>query len=118
MLAGLDATGLDPEAARLLERTLEDFRRSGVDQDDETRARVGAINRRLTEVGLEFSRVIRDDVRTVSVAPDRLAGLPQDWLGDPEFIQDDGDHPTDEGQVRLADDIADALRPVDPQLLG
>ena len=54
-------------AARLLEKTLDDFRRAGVDRDDATRARLAEINERLTELDQEFSRNIRDDVRTVRV---------------------------------------------------
>ena len=34
LFAALDPAGLDPTAARLLEKTLEEFRRAGVDQDD------------------------------------------------------------------------------------
>ncbi|MDH2412727.1 Zn-dependent oligopeptidase [Nocardioides sp. CER19] len=70
----------DPLAARLLEKTLRDFRRAGVDRSDEVRARLKEINERLTELGQEFSRVIRDDVREVRVTPERLAGMPEDWL--------------------------------------
>lgn len=101
VFAALDPAGLDPVAARLLTKTLDDFRRSGVDLDDETRARLAQINERLTEVGQEFSRAIRDDVRTVRVTPDRLAGLPQDWLDA---------HPVDdEGLVTVTTDYPDAL---------
>ncbi|HYF72964.1 MAG TPA: M3 family metallopeptidase, partial [Nocardioides sp.] len=79
VLAALDPGGLDEQAARLLEKTLDDFRRAGVDRDDATRARLAEINERLTLVGQEFSRNTRDDVRTVRVPPERLDGLPQDW---------------------------------------
>jgi thimet oligopeptidase len=89
VLVALDPSGLDDQAARLLRRTLDDFRRAGVDQDDGTRARLTEINNRLTEVGQEFSRIIRDDVRTVRVAPERLDGMPQDWL-DAHPVEDDG----------------------------
>ncbi|MCW2774035.1 MAG: Thimet oligopeptidase [Nocardioides sp.] len=101
VFAGLDAAGLDPVAARLLSKTLEDFRRAGVDLDDATRARLTEINERLTAVGQEFSRTIRDDVRTVRVTPDRLAGLPQDWLDA---------HPAgDDGLVTVTTDYPDAV---------
>jgi thimet oligopeptidase len=101
VFAGLDAAGLDPVAARLLTKTLEDFRRAGVDLDDATRARLTEINERLTVVGQEFSRTIRDDVRTVRVTPDRLAGLPQDWLDA---------HPAgDDGLVTVTTDYPDAV---------
>jgi Zn-dependent oligopeptidase len=80
VFASADADGLDPVAARLLDKTLEDFRRAGVDRDEAARARLAQINDRLTAVGQEFGRTIRDDVRTVRVPPARLAGMPQDWL--------------------------------------
>ncbi|GAB7003662.1 M3 family metallopeptidase [Nocardioides sp. AN3] len=79
VFAGL-ATPEDPLAARLLDRILRDFRRAGVDRDEKVRARLKEINERLTELGQEFSRVIRDDVREVRVEPERLAGMPEDWL--------------------------------------
>ncbi|MFC6343924.1 M3 family metallopeptidase, partial [Nocardioides hankookensis] len=75
--------------------------RAGVDLDDATRARLAEINERLTEVGQEFGRTIRDDVRTVRVSPDRLAGLPQDWLDE---------HPVgDDGLVTVTTDYPDSL---------
>jgi thimet oligopeptidase len=89
VFAGLDPAGLDEQAARLLAKTLEDFRRAGVDRDEATRARLTEINERLTIVNQDFSRNARDDVRTVRVTPDRLAGLPQDWL-DAHPAEDDG----------------------------
>ena len=73
VFAALDAAGLDAAAARLLDKTLEDFRRAGVDRDDATRARLTEINERLTELDQDFGRNIRDDVRTVRV-PRRAAG--------------------------------------------
>ncbi|MGB0100796.1 MAG: M3 family metallopeptidase [Nocardioides sp.] len=99
--AAADPTGLDPAAERLLTKTVDDFRRAGVDRDDQTRARLTRINERLTEVGQEFGRTIRDDVRTVRVAPERLDGLPQDWLEA---------HPAGEdGLVTVTTDYPDAV---------
>ena len=89
VFAGLDASGLDEQASRLMAKVLADFTRAGVDQDDETRARITAINERLTEIDQEFGKVIRDDVRTIRVVPERLAGLPQDFL-DAHPVDDDG----------------------------
>ena len=101
VFAAADPAGLDPVAARLLTKTLDDFRRAGVDLDDETRARLARINERLTEVGQEFGRNIRDDVRTVRVTADRLAGLPQDWLDA---------HPAgDDGLVTVTTDYPDSV---------
>lgn len=78
-LAGLDAAGLDPVARHLLEKSLRDFRRAGVDKDDATRARVQALQEELVRIGQEFGRNIRDDVRRLELAPAALDGLPADW---------------------------------------
>ena len=101
VFAPLDRAGLDPESARLLDKVLESFTRAGVDRDEETRARVAQINERLTEVDQAFGKVIRDDVRTIRVPPERLAGLPDDWLAV---------HPADgDGLVTVTTDYPDAI---------
>jgi len=101
IFAAVDPTGLDALAARLLDKTLLDFRRAGVDRDDATRARVKELSERAIVVGQEFSKNIRDDVRTVKVTPDRLDGLPQDWVDA---------HPAgDDGLVTLTTDYPDVI---------
>ncbi|MFC4785982.1 M3 family metallopeptidase [Nocardioides sp. MAHUQ-72] len=101
VLAALDPTGLDSRAARLLEKTLTDFRRSGVDRDDATRARLAEIDERVTALVQELGRTIRDDVRTVRVEPERLAGMPEDWLAS---------HPAgDDGLVAVSSDYPDSV---------
>ena len=101
VFAGLTVDGLDDQAARLLTKVLRDFTRAGVDQDDDTRARITAINGRLTELDQEFSKVTRDDVRTIRIAPERLAGLPQDFIDS---------HPADgDGLVTITTDYPDAV---------
>ncbi|KAA1427963.1 M3 family metallopeptidase [Nocardioides antri] len=101
--AALDGTRIeeDPLATRLLEKVRKDFRRSGVDRDEKTRDRISAIRDRLTELDQEFSKIARDDVRSIRVEPDRLAGLPQDWLDA---------HPAgDDGLVTVTTDYPDAI---------
>lgn len=79
VFAALDPAGLDADAVRLLERTLRDFRRGGVDRDEATRTRLSEIAARITVIEQDFSRNVRDDVRSIRVSPDRLAGLPEDF---------------------------------------
>jgi thimet oligopeptidase len=101
VFAALEPDGLDPQATRLLGKVLESFTRSGVDKDEETRARVAAINERITEIDQEFSKHIRDDVRSIRVTPDRLEGMPDDWLAA---------HPVDDdGLVTVTTDYPDAV---------
>jgi thimet oligopeptidase len=80
VLQALDVSGLDAAAQRLHEHVLRDFRRSGVDRPDDTRARLREISERLVVLDQEFSRVIRDDVRSVRLRPEQLDGLPQDFV--------------------------------------
>jgi thimet oligopeptidase len=80
VLAAVDPTGLDAEATRVLERTLRDFRRSGVDRDEPTRARLRELSERAVLLSQEFSKNIRGDVRSVRVRPEQLAGMPDDWV--------------------------------------
>ncbi|MBL8931720.1 MAG: Zn-dependent oligopeptidase [Kineosporiaceae bacterium] len=99
---GPDVAGpLDPEAARLLEHTLRDFRRSGVDRDEATRERIRVVRERIVEVGQDFSRTIRDDVRSIRLEPSRLDGLPHDWIED---------HPPDgDGLVTVTSNYPDSI---------
>jgi thimet oligopeptidase len=80
VIAAVDGSALDPVAARLLTKTLLDFRRAGVDRDEETRTRIKALQERAVLVGQEFSKAIRDGARTISVRPEQLAGMPADWV--------------------------------------
>ena len=75
----LDPAGLDDDARRVLEHTLRDFRRSGVDRDEATRDRLRELSERAVRLSQDFGRNIRDDVRSIRVAPERLAGLPEDY---------------------------------------
>ena len=101
VLAGLDASGLDADAARVLERTLRDFRRSGVDRDEATRDRLRQLSERAILLSQEFSKNIRENVRSIRLSPERLDGLPQDWVDA---------HPVDdEGLVTVTTDYPDVV---------
>ncbi|MDN5789605.1 MAG: peptidase M3, partial [Micrococcales bacterium] len=97
----LDGSDLDPDAARVLERTLRDFRRAGVDRDVATRDRLRELSERSVLLSQEFSKNIREDVRSIAVRPDQLAGLPADWVAS---------HPAGEGGlVTVTSDYPDAI---------
>ena len=93
--------GLDPLAARALRFLRRDFRRGGVDLDDDVREKVQRLADRDTELSLAFSRNVRDGRREIRVAPDALAGMPQDFVDA---------HPADEdGLVTLTTEYPDLL---------
>jgi thimet oligopeptidase len=99
VLAGVDAASLDEQAARVLELSLRDFRRAGVDQDEQVRDRIRVLRERETELGQEFSKNIRDDVRSVVLRPEQLDGLPADWV--------EGHPPGADGTVEVTTDYPD-----------
>lgn len=92
---------LDAGEQRFLERVLRGFRRSGVDTDAETRTRITQVSEELVKVGQEFGRNIREDVRSIEISPERLAGMPPDWVADHT--------PGENGLVTVTTDYPDAI---------
>lgn len=80
LVAATDPATPDDASARMRAHVLRDFRRAGVDRDDATRDRLREISERLTVLEQEFGRTIREDVRAVRVPPERLDGLPADFV--------------------------------------
>ena len=79
-ISALDLVGTDAETQYYVERTLRDFRLSGVDKDESTRARIKKIQEELVLVSQEFGRNIREDKSSVTCTPAELEGLPQDYI--------------------------------------
>jgi thimet oligopeptidase len=79
-LAALDEKALDDLGKRALEHLLRDYRRSGVDKDEATRKKLAGIHEEMVKTGQEFSRRIREDKRFIEVAPEDLAGMPEDYV--------------------------------------
>ena len=90
----------DAATRHYLERTLLEYRLAGVDRDDATRAKIKALQDKITELGLAFERAVHDDVRTVVADKAQLDGLPQDYLAA---------HPADaDGHVKITTDPPDS----------
>jgi thimet oligopeptidase len=98
-LAALDVSGEEAATRYLVEKSLRDFRRAGVDRDEATRARVRALREELVRVGQEFGRNIKDDVRRLELDPAELDGLPEDWRR--------AHPPGPDGKVAVTTDSAD-----------
>ncbi|ASP37424.1 tetraacyldisaccharide 4'-kinase [Bacterioplanes sanyensis] len=81
-LSAVDDTNLKADTRFFLHRLLRDLRRSGVDRDEETRNKIFALQQQITELGNEFGRNIQEDVRTLEVGIDDLAGLPEDYIAE------------------------------------
>ena len=79
-LKAIDASGADERTRLALTEQLDNYRRSGVDKDDATRAKIEALSKEITTVGLTFARNIREGRREIMVKPEELAGLPADYI--------------------------------------
>lgn len=98
-LATIDLNSLSETEKYMVEQGLKSFRRAGVDKDQETRDRIRALRKEITEIGNQFDKNIRDDVRYVTTTADQLTGLPQDYLDE---------RPADEnGDIQISTDYPD-----------
>lgn len=94
----------DAGARHYLEHTLLEYRLAGVDKDEATRARIKALQDKITAQGLAFERTVHDDVRSISVDPAQLDGLPPDYLATHK--------PDASGKVKITTDPPDAYPPM------
>ena len=98
-LASIDQKSLDSTARRMLDKSLQDFKKSGVDKDDATRAKIQSVEQELVLISQAFGRHIRDDVRYIEVK--NLKGLPEDYVTS---------HPADaNGLIKITTDYPDYI---------
>ena len=99
VLSALDLSGQDGATVYWIKRDLREFRRLGVDRDEETRKKVRALSDEMVTIGQEFDRNIREGAKKVPFAPAELAGLPEDFRK--------AHPPGTDGQVLLSTDYPD-----------
>jgi len=100
-LAALDLSKTDAATKYYVQRQLLEFRLSGVNKDDATRARLKELNKQATDEQSMFDRNISDDKKIVEADPSELDGLPQDYI--------DRHKPDAKGKIQLTTDYPDAL---------
>jgi thimet oligopeptidase len=98
-LTAIDIDSADPATRHYLERTLLQYRLSGVDRDDATRARIKELQDRATEISLAFSRNVQEGAKHIKVTAPDLDGLPDDYLK--------AHPPAEDGTITLTTDFPD-----------
>ncbi|HJV97668.1 MAG TPA: M3 family metallopeptidase [Arthrobacter sp.] len=78
--AAIDTAGLEPEAVRLVEEYLKEFRQSGIQLDGPDQERLKAVNAELSRLGTDFGQRVKEAMKSAALLLDRedLAGMPAD----------------------------------------
>ena len=79
-LSAIDFNTADAATRHYLERTLLQYRLSGVDRDEATRAKIKELQDKATEISLAFSRNVQEGAKHIQVTAADLNGLPGDYL--------------------------------------
>lgn len=102
-LRAIDAAATDPATRFLLTRAIAQYDRAGVGTDDATRARITALQDRITQNSLAFDRNIANGRKEITATVAELEGLPADYIA--------AHPPGPDGLVRISTDSPD-LGPV------
>jgi thimet oligopeptidase len=79
-LAAVPLPANDPATRHYLERTLLEYKLSGVDKDEATRAKIRALQDKITDLSLAFGRNIADGTLKITATKAELDGLPDDYI--------------------------------------
>jgi thimet oligopeptidase len=79
-LAAIPLPANDPATRHYLERTLLQYRLSGVDKDEATRKQIRALQDKITDLTLAFGRNIADGTLNITATRAELDGLPTDYI--------------------------------------
>ena len=101
-LTAVQKDALAPPPAHALERVLLQFRLSGVDKDEETRKKIEALQKEITDTGLAFERNIAEKQGEIALdSADALEGLPKDYI--------DAHKPGADGKIHITTAYPDTL---------
>lgn len=100
-LSSVNLAAADATTRHYMDRTLLEYRLAGVDKDDATRAKIRALQDKITELSLAFGRNVAESANKVKAEKSEMAGLPSDFL-----VQ----HPADaRGAITIGTDNAQIM---------
>ena len=92
---------LSPPRARLLEHTLRDYRRNGLELDPTGQKRLRELNEELTKLAQDFETNLAESTLSIEVDPKQLDGLPASYV--------ESHKPGASGKVKLTTDYPDVF---------
>jgi saccharolysin len=88
LLDSVDLAQLESETKRYLEKTVNEFKRNGLGLSVEERAKVKEIQKRLSDLSIQFSKNMGENTESILFTTEELDGVPEDTLG--QFEKVDG----------------------------
>jgi len=82
-----EAQSLSPELKRYVEKLVRDGMRNGLHLDEAKREEIKTIKKRISELGVEFSKNLNEDTTFLLFDQSELTGVPEDLVG--SFEKDD-----------------------------
>jgi len=76
------------EKKRMMDRVMRDYRRAGLDEDEDTRKKLTEIKKKMSELSIEFSKNLGEENTTLYMKKEELKGLPETFF--PDRKQEDG----------------------------
>ncbi len=98
-VAAMDVQNENTITQRYVQHLLRDFRRAGVDRSESDRAKIRALKDELVQIGQAFNKNVREDVRTMAISANELAGLPDDYVATHK--------PANDGTITITTDYTD-----------
>jgi saccharolysin len=88
LLDSVDLTQLEPETKRYLEKTVNEFKRNGLGLSVDERAKVKEIQKRLSDLSIQFSKNMGENTEFILFTTEELDGVPKDTLDQFEKVND------------------------------
>ena len=76
---------LNGEQNRMLDHTMRDYRRAGMDLAPQPRAKLKEVQKEITRLSIEFEKGIREDATRVLLTREELSGLPAEYFENPNL---------------------------------
>lgn len=73
-----EGLAIDPESKRLLEKTIRDFKRNGLDLPEDKRQELKQIKLDISNLATQFSRNLNEDTEYIEFTREELEGVPAD----------------------------------------
>lgn len=87
---------LDSEKKRLVDFTLRDARRRGLDLEESKREKILELQKEISKLSIDFSKNLTEDLSKIILSKEELTGVSESQLSKYKRVREDGSDATDE----------------------